>query len=591
MSCRPTHACFGVEMVANALAGGSRRVGGAGLPGEDLKHSSYPRTVGQPAQPAWLAFDRQVLRFYAHFQESVHETNGENTRFRYCTILFYLEDDTIQVNEKATDNSGLNQGTLIRRHRVPKPAPDDDKFYTVQDLNVGAELTFYARTFALTSCDEFTKDFLKKLGIRVGQDTQPPADAHTTKVQRDRGNRNPCRPYEKVDTLKQFLEFDRKVLRFYCVWDDSKTMFGDRRYMVLLYYLANDTIEVQEVLPPNSGRDDTGSFFKRGKLPKDTKNLVKLLGGNTPRTVLNVFGKGITDRKGRSILDSLRTGAIEEEFYSDADLQIGSTIAVIGRPLLICDCDDFTKQFYAEKYGVTDFTPVNVEEPAPPPVEAPVPPPTGYGTEDDSMVSVKRLVLQPPKQFPGAWLPANQSPDDGCHILRFFAKMVTTEPLKVDRRFILSYFLVDDTVSVFELPHRNSGIPSGKFLERGEYKLDNENRKIIATDFFKGNTISVLSTTFYMIYADDYTYNFMEKFSDQFPFSDADKVLAKLAGSNEAESLKAKRPREDGLADAAAVREQLKAAAVVNEHEVETLVRAFAVDDGQLDYKALCVRL
>lgn len=34
-----------------------------------LKTSAYPTERGQPAQPAWLAFDRQVLRFYGHFQE------------------------------------------------------------------------------------------------------------------------------------------------------------------------------------------------------------------------------------------------------------------------------------------------------------------------------------------------------------------------------------------------------------------------------------------------------------------------------------------------------------------------------------------
>ena len=29
------------------------------------------------------------------------------------------------------------------------------------------------------------------------------------------------------DKLKQFLEMDRKVLRFYCVWDDRDNMFGE----------------------------------------------------------------------------------------------------------------------------------------------------------------------------------------------------------------------------------------------------------------------------------------------------------------------------------------------------------------------------
>ena len=98
-----------------------------GFPGrqDEFKLSAYPIEKGQAAQPAWLAFDRQVLRFYGHYQETVQETNGENQRYRYCTVLFYLEDDTIQVNEKCTDNSGLNQGTIIRRHRIPKPAPND----------------------------------------------------------------------------------------------------------------------------------------------------------------------------------------------------------------------------------------------------------------------------------------------------------------------------------------------------------------------------------------------------------------------------------------------------------------------------------
>ena len=29
------------------------------------------------------------------------------------------------------------------------------------------------------------------------------------------------RPYERQDKLRQFLDNDRKVLRFYAVWDDS----------------------------------------------------------------------------------------------------------------------------------------------------------------------------------------------------------------------------------------------------------------------------------------------------------------------------------------------------------------------------------
>ena len=29
------------------------------------------------------------------------------------------------------------------------------------------------------------------------------------------------------DKLRKFLELDRNVLRFYCVWDDRESMFGE----------------------------------------------------------------------------------------------------------------------------------------------------------------------------------------------------------------------------------------------------------------------------------------------------------------------------------------------------------------------------
>ena len=81
-------------------------------------------------------------------------------------------------------------------------------------------------------------------------------------------NMKPLRPYERQDTLKQFLDHDRNVLRFYCHWDDSENMFGDPRELTLHYFLADDTIEIREVIYPNSGRDAAPKFLHRSKLPK-----------------------------------------------------------------------------------------------------------------------------------------------------------------------------------------------------------------------------------------------------------------------------------------------------------------------------------
>lgn len=71
-------------------------------------------------------------------------------------------------------------GTLIRRHRITRPPPADSTFYTVEDFNIGNELSFYSRTFKLTGCaDDFTANFLKKLGVRIGPASTVPADPYT----------------------------------------------------------------------------------------------------------------------------------------------------------------------------------------------------------------------------------------------------------------------------------------------------------------------------------------------------------------------------------------------------------------------------
>ena len=78
----------------------------------------------------------------------------------------------------------------------------------------------------------------------------------------------PLRPYEKEDTLRQFLENDRRVLRFYCFWDDTNSMFGDPRECIMHYFLADDTVEIREIIPPNSGRDAVPLFLRRQRLPR-----------------------------------------------------------------------------------------------------------------------------------------------------------------------------------------------------------------------------------------------------------------------------------------------------------------------------------
>lgn len=75
------------------------------------------------------------------------------------------------------------------------------------------------------------------------------------------------------DKLKQFLEMDRKVLRFYAVWDDRKSTYGELRPFIIQYYLVDDTLEVREVHKPNDGRDPFPVLIRRQKVPKDRYNV------------------------------------------------------------------------------------------------------------------------------------------------------------------------------------------------------------------------------------------------------------------------------------------------------------------------------
>lgn len=97
----------------------------------------------------------QVLKFDAYFQEDVPLSTEEHYRIRQVGIYYYLEDDTISVTEPVVKNSGIRQGKLIRRHRVPKN--DHGDHYHWKDLNRGINITMYGRTYRIVDCDPFTQ--------------------------------------------------------------------------------------------------------------------------------------------------------------------------------------------------------------------------------------------------------------------------------------------------------------------------------------------------------------------------------------------------------------------------------------------------
>ncbi|KAJ1546207.1 EF-hand domain-containing protein 1, partial [Cladochytrium tenue] len=218
--------------------------------------------------PAHVAFDKVVLRFDAYFKQTVHES-AEQYHLRRVRIHYFVEDDSIAVVEPPVENSGFPQGVLIKRQRLPK---SPDCFYDVRDFDRGKNVVFYGKTFRIVSCDEFTERYmLETEGIRLSPVEHMPDDPY--QASRTRPARGRTLAERKDDRLRRFLENDRKVLRFFCVWDDRDSMFGEAREFVLHYYLVDDCVEVREVQKPNDGRDPFPILLRKQRLPKAFKDL------------------------------------------------------------------------------------------------------------------------------------------------------------------------------------------------------------------------------------------------------------------------------------------------------------------------------
>jgi len=581
--------CNETAMVTGAHRPG---IGGRPIPGQVIppKFSNFPKGIGATA-PAWVAYDRQVLNFKAYYQEGVIERRDEQYRVRNCKLYFYLEDDSIQVVEPVIKNAGMPQGTIIKRHRIAKPAPDDDQFYTVEDFNIGNELILYGKKFKLCDGDDFTKNFLKKLGVKVGEACPVPNDPYSTLREEQAKIAQPLRPYEKMDTLKQFLDHDRRVLRFFCYWDDRDTMFGDRRDLVLCYYLADDTIEIYEKIPANAGRDNGPVFLRRGRLPKNAPMPMLKPGEATSRTVLNVFGP--MGHGGRYILDSLKTGAIYEDYYKDEDLMIGSVLNAWGRRIVLCDCDEFTKDHYKCKFGIDKFEKIVYKESQPPPLSVSFPPYNGFGSEMDSLATCLGLVPKPPKRDFIKFLEKDRVGLES-HILRFVAYMITDSPIDSTRKFIVSYYLSDDTVSFFEPPLRNSGVIGGQFLERRRLKKPHDYDNMEGTaeyyelgDLYVGARCTFNKFDFILTDADEYALRYMETHCDEFPHSNMALIIPKIteAVKNKEKELKelfvAHDSDQSGNIPYTILREQLLGLGVLSEHEIMTVGRNYSSDPAK----------
>lgn len=493
--------------------------------------------IGKPFSPSFIANDKKVLRFGGFFLEAVHESNYENYRVRKCEVMYYLEDNTIQITEPKVENSGILQGNFIKRHRIPMPECDQQgnlQFFSYHHLNVSRELTFYGRTFHLITADPFTRQFYNTQGVVVPQDEDVPRDAYTeirkAHMSRETGQ-DPDANYGKKqypmkefmeatlgkfarpsDHLRRFLDHDRHVLRFFAIWDDTEKLYGITHRYTVHFFLADNTIEILESYERNSGCDPFPKLLNRTKLSKDPAK--------------QACAAVCDEESEESIAKNAHT------FYSWEDFTIGKHLQVYNRSILILDADDTTREWYQEQGRPLAKALVVKDDPKPVPQFVPAAH-DGFGSEDDSLQSCYHLL-------PKAPLKSIESLDT-TEVLRFRARFDTDKPEDVHRRFIISVVVSDQSVTISEPVQRNAGIVGGKFLDRirmkrkesvgsssGRGSSGGAGAYLGLDDFYVGARVDMVGRTFVIYEMDEYSASYMEAHLPKFPRSDKLAALRKI---------------------------------------------------------------
>jgi len=271
---------------------------------------------------------------------------------------------------------------------------------------------------------------------------------------------------------------------------------------------------------------------------------------------------------------------------------------IYNRPFFIYGCDEFTRDYYKERYGL-EFKDIPMEfeprEPRPM-MEVPPPLPLGMGDEIDSLGSFLYLIPQAPRKD------LRKMMENDRKLLRFMARLETAKPEDVDRVFVIKVFLADDSIAVFEPPQKNSGMVGGKFLERGFIKNPETGERFEAKDFFTGARVRLNGFPFIVYQADEFTLSYMEAHPDIFPMSDVEYVTGQLreafaADGGKRDAVKAALEAADMGGDMAGhvgyqtFQDALGTAGVeLHEQPLVTLMRYFHIDSADaegIDYKAL----
>eukprot|EP00285_Hemiselmis_virescens_P014834 CAMPEP_0173403448 /NCGR_PEP_ID=MMETSP1356-20130122/56846_1 /TAXON_ID=77927 ORGANISM="Hemiselmis virescens, Strain PCC157" /NCGR_SAMPLE_ID=MMETSP1356 /ASSEMBLY_ACC=CAM_ASM_000847 /LENGTH=633 /DNA_ID=CAMNT_0014363981 /DNA_START=26 /DNA_END=1924 /DNA_ORIENTATION=- len=449
--------------------------------------SSVASYLDQPKTlPAFVHLDKVALRFKCWFKDDLALLTGPDRLIIHKVVMtYFLIDDTISVMEPRQENSGLNQGCLLRRQNLVEPSTGET--YTWKELSVGRDIEVRGQTYHIFDCDHYTRNWYAEQGVQMPAPLQPPLDPYEIREMQERKKR---KDYEMAkqrrvqaemmhteEVKHRFLTYDRKVLRFYGVWDDRQNIFGQRHYVTIRFYLFDFTIDMQE--REGSPTGNKTRFLVRQRIPRDFKNL-----------------------------DDMKLGA-DEGFLGLEDIMIGNMVPIFGKRVFIYDCDDFSRRYLEKVSGPVD-APIPISEPALQIPRLPTPPSNGLGSEEDSIQNCRMLRPKPARKDMAKYKKY------AGKVMRFTARWDSERPEENCRTFIISYYPADDTLSIWETSGngRNTGMASGKFLERMKLAKPGTSGSKIAYyqqgDLYIGAVVAAQTRRFVLTSMDRFTSRLMD---------------------------------------------------------------------------------
>lgn len=463
-----------------------------------------------------------VLSFKGYFEEEAVQSPLENVVMRKVIIKYYLDDHTIEIIEPRIKNSGIPQGKFLKRQKVPKNI-NYNEFLCFNDFSVGGSAVIFGREIIIHSIDTFTREFYSAQGVYQADSYDAPKDDYTKTIEKKNvrtydPSLREYKEYSEVrlgggnfnEGLDKYLKNDGKVLIFDVVWNDD-TYAGGINFFKLHYHLSDDKMEIKEINEPNNGKTPFPLFLKRSHLPKQPK--LSHVPGMIPKTT---------------------------EYYTAEDLMLGTTVKIYNREFLLINCDEFTKDYFKQNFGVEQakIEGYSRDKKNTKKVEIKVPPHNGFGSEEDSLSNCYNLIPKPPKLDMAKMFAYDKI------ILRFVCRLVNDEFDLPDKKLVMSFYCADDSIMISLMTEKNSGILSGKFLEKKKYKNDATAAYFKPQELFVGQVLSINKHVLQIIQADEFTLNYMEAkpdvFGDHLRSNVIQELKKQMANFSKLEDFKAK---------------------------------------------------